>query len=245
MLINVKRRTAARKLASYAKINMRIFKNEMTMKKLYFTGLMFAISIMSFAQQRDPQAKAILDQVSTKFKSYKTLTANFSYQIRNAAGKVLATKSGTVQMEGNKYAINLGGTKIISDGATTWNYDPSAKEVTVNNANASEGTITPQKIFTDFYSKDFMYALGKDEKIGGKAVNKVVLQPIDKSKPISLVYLAVDKASKNVVSTTVIEKSGNRYVYNLSNFKADAAIPNTTFTFDKAKYPGVEVVDLR
>lgn len=215
------------------------------MKKWFFTGAILLISILSFAQQRDPQAKAILDEVSNKFKSYSSLTANFSYQITNAAGKVMAAKKGTVQMKGTKYAIDLGGNKIMSDGATVWNYDPSTKEVTVNTANASENSFTPQKIFTDFYNKDYMYALTKDDKVGGKAVNKIVLQPIDKSKPINLIYLSVDKATKNIINAMVVEKGGNRYVYSLSNFKPNAALSDATFTFDKAKYPDVQVVDLR
>lgn len=219
-------------------------KNKLKMKKLFFTGAILLISVLSFAQ-RDPKAKAILDQVSAKFKTYKSITANFSYQIRNAAGKVMASKTGTVQMEGDKYAINLGGTKIISDGVTVWNYDPSAKEVTVNSVSSSENTITPQKLFTDFYNKDFKYVLDKDDKVGKTPVNKIVMQPLDKNKPIARLYLAIDKITKNIISTTVVEKSGNRYIYDLSNFKPNTSIASSNFTFDQSKYPGVEVVDLR
>lgn len=215
------------------------------MKKLIFTGVMFLFTIISFAQQRDPKAKAILDQVSAKFKTYKTVTANFGYQILNSAGKVMANKSGVVKMKGEKYAINLGGNKIISDGTTIWNYDPAAKEVNVNSVSSKESTITPQKLFTDFYNQDFMYILGKDDKVGGKVVNKILLQPIDKNKPFSRVYLAVDKVTKNIVSTMVVEKTGNRYVYSVSNFKPNATIADGEFIFEKEKYPGVEVVDLR
>jgi chaperone LolA len=215
------------------------------MKKLLFTGVGLLIAVFTFAQQRDPKAKALLDQVSAKFKSYKTVSAGFAYEIRNAAGKVLSTKKGTVQMKGDRYAINIGSNKIMSDGTTTWNYDPAAKEVTVNSVSASESTITPQKLFTDFYNKDFMYAMEKDDKVGGRDVSKIVLQPIDKSKPLARVYLAIDKATKNIISTTVVEKSGNRYVYNISNFKTNTAMADADFAFDQSKYPGVEVVDLR
>ncbi len=215
------------------------------MKKLIITGMGLLLVVFTFAQQRDPKAKALLDQVSTKFKSYKTVTASFAYEIRNAAGKILSNKSGTVQMKGRSYAINLGSNKIMSNGTTTWNYDPTAKEVTINNANASESTITPQKLFTDFYNKDFMYAMEKEDKVSGKAVDKVVLQPLDKSKPLARVYLAIDKATKNIISATVVEKSGNRYVYYISNFKTNAALPDANFNFDASKYPGVETVDLR
>ncbi len=215
------------------------------MKKLLFTGIGLLLTLLTFAQQRDPKARALLDEVSAKFKSYQSVMVNFAYEINNAAGKVLSKKTGTVQMKGNKYAINMGSNKIISDGTTVWNYDPAAKEVTVNSVDASENSITPQKLFTDFYNKDFMYALQKDGVVGGKSVNKVVLQPIDKSKPLSLVYLAIDKATKNIISATVVEKSGNRYIYNVSNFKTNVAAPDANFTFDRSKYPGVEVVDLR
>ncbi len=214
------------------------------MKKLLFIVVALSLTIVSVAQ-RDPKAKALLDQVSAQFKSYKTITANFVYEIRNTAGKVLSKKNGTVQMKGNKYAINMGSNKIMSNGEIIWNYDPAAKEVTINNAKASESTITPQKLFTDFYNKDFICAMEKDDKIGNRAVSKIVLQPTDKSKPLAKVYLAIDKLTKNIISTTVVEKSGNRYVYNVSNFKTNADVSDANFSFDKSKFPGVEEVDLR
>ncbi|GAB3024838.1 hypothetical protein GCM10027051_31850 [Niabella terrae] len=215
------------------------------MKKLLLTGLIMLTAFISFAQYRDPKAKAVLDEVSARFKSYSTAVANFGYQLSNAAGKVLATKKGMVQMKGNKYAIDLGGMKIISDGKTVWNYNPEAKEVTVSNVEAGDNSISPQKLFTDFYNKNFSYVLDKDTKVAGRLVNKIILKPVDASKAIARVYLAIDKATKNVVSTTFVEKSGNNYVYSISNFKPDVEVSDAVFTFDKAKYPGVEVVDLR
>ncbi|HOZ85427.1 MAG TPA: outer membrane lipoprotein carrier protein LolA [Niabella sp.] len=215
------------------------------MKHWIFTVMITVLTISGFAQQRDPKAKAILDQVSAKFKTYKSVTANFGYQIMNNAGKVMANKKGVIKMKGDSYVINLGGNKIISDGTTIWNYDPAAQEVTVNSVETKESTITPQKLFTDFYNKDFMYILGKDEKVGGKMTSKIILQPIDKSKPFSRVYLAVDKASMNIISTMIVEKTGNRYVYSVSDFKPNTTIADGEFNFDKSKFPGVEVVDLR
>ncbi|MBO9618917.1 MAG: outer membrane lipoprotein carrier protein LolA [Niabella sp.] len=215
------------------------------MKKLYVSGALLLATFFSFAQQRDPKAKAILDEVSTKFKTYQTVSANFAYSIQNAQGKVLSKKSGTVNMKGQKFNIAFGNNKIISDGTTIWNYDPSSKEVTVNTANKSESTITPQKLFTDFYNKDFMYVMGNDSKMGGKTLTNIIMQPIDKNKPFSRLYLAVDKATKTIVGTTVVEKGGNRYVYMINSLKSNVPMSDAQFTFDKAKYPGVEVVDLR
>ncbi len=127
-----------------------------------------------------------MDAVSNKFKSYTTVLVNFSYQIQNSAGKTLSQKKGTINMKGSRYHIAFGNNNIISDGKTVWNYDPSAKEVTVNNANNSEKTMTPQKLFTNFYDKDFAYSLAGEKTAGGKKVQEVVLLPTDKSKPFSV-----------------------------------------------------------
>lgn len=215
------------------------------MKKLYLSVAVLLLSVASFAQYKDPKAQSLLSQVSSKFKSYKTATAGFTYQILNSAGKVLSNKKGSVSMKGDKYNIAFGGNKIISDGQTVWNYDPSAKEVTVNDVNKSESTITPQKLFTDFYNKDFNYVLGKEMTVAGKKATQVIMTPADKKKAFERVYLAVDNATKNIVSILVVEKSGNRYSYNLNNFKPNASVSDGLFTFNKAEYPGVEVVDLR
>ena len=48
----------------------------------------------------DPDAKKILDAVSAKFKSYKTVQQKFWLKIENAAGKIIGTKSGAVLMKG-------------------------------------------------------------------------------------------------------------------------------------------------
>lgn len=204
------------------------------MKKLVLSLLVICVAISSFAQYRDPKAKAILDQVSAKFKSYQSVTAGFVYSISNKAGKVLSSKKGTAAMKGQKYNINFGGNKIISDGRTVWNYDPSAKEVIVNDANKSESTITPQKLFSDFYNKDFNYVLDKDFTIAGKPAHKVILTPTDKKKAFERVYIGIDKATKNIATILVVEKSGNRYSYNVSNFKPNASVSDDQFAFMKA-----------
>jgi outer membrane lipoprotein-sorting protein len=71
------------------------------------------------------------------------------------------------------------------------------------------------------------------------------MTPTDKSKPFHKVYVQVDKAAKTIYSTKVLENAGNRYTYTVSTMKTNQAIADNVFVFDKAKYPGVEEVDLR
>ena len=216
------------------------------MKKLYmllaFTG---AVLVGQAQGSNDPAAKKVLDAVSAKFKSFRSVKAGFTYKVENSAGKAMSSKSGTILMKGTKYRVSFGDQEIFSDGKTVWSYDKSANEVTVNNLDAASGTITPQKLFTDFYDKDFLYKLNGDKKIGSKTVQEIEMTPTDKSKPFFKVYVNIDKNSQTLYSTKVMEKAGGRYTYTVSSLVPNASVTDAQFLFDKSKYPGVEVVDLR
>jgi outer membrane lipoprotein-sorting protein len=217
----------------------------MKMRKLYFGTALLLMSLSIFAQTNDPAAKTILDAVSAKFKTFKTVQATFTYKVEDAKGKVMSTKTGTIWMKGSKYKVLFGGQEIYTDGTTVWNYDKNAKEVTINSADVAGNGLTPQKLFTNFYDKDFLYLLNGEKKVGTKTIQEIEMTPTDKSKNFHKVYLQVDKVSKTIYSTKVLENAGNRYTYTVSSMKTDVAMPDATFTFDKKKYPGVEEVDLR
>lgn len=223
------------------------------MRKL-FTFLMLASVVFANAQVKDPSknpttndpaAKKILDAVSTKFKTYTSPQASFSYKVENAQGKALSTKKGTVVMKGNKYKVVMDGLEIYSDGKTTWNFDKSANEVTVNSVDASGSAMTPQKLLTNFYDKDFYYKYNGEKKVGGATVQEIELTPTDKNKSFHKVYLLVNKATSTISSAKFLEKTGSRYTYSITSLKGSGAVKDSDFAFDKGKHPGVEVVDLR
>ena len=148
-------------------------------------------------------------------------------------------------MKGSKYRVSISGQEIYSDGSNIWTYDKSANEVQLTKFDASTNAITPQKMFTNFYDKDFLYKLNSETKQGGKTIQQVELTPVDKTKAFFKVLVDIDKNSKNIVSTTVYEKNGNRYIYKVNSLKTNTDLPESLFVFDAKKYPNVEVVDLR
>jgi outer membrane lipoprotein-sorting protein len=222
------------------------FKNKNNMKKIFTAIMVMVGGFLSVAAQvpkgmgkSDPEAKKILDAVSTKFKTFKTVQGKFSLKIENAAGKVLGTKTGNVYMKGSKYRISVTGQEIFSDGSNIWTLDKASKEVTISRIDPSANSLTPQKLFTNFYDKDFLYKLNGTTK----SVNEIELTPIDKTKPFFKILLFVDK---NSISTTkLFEKTGNKYTYSTTSLTPNANVPDAMFVFDTKKYPGVEVVDLR
>jgi outer membrane lipoprotein carrier protein len=206
---------------------------------------MLGTGLIAGAQASDPEAKAVLDAVSAKFKTFSTVQANFSYKVENASGKALSTKNGSILMKGTKYKVSFVGQEIFCNGTTVWNYDKSANEVTISKLDASSGMITPQKLFTNFYDKDFRYVMNGEKKVGTKTIQEIEMTPLDKSKPFHKVYVQIDKAAKTIYSTRVLENAGNRYIYTVTSMKTNLPQADAQFVFDKSKYPGVDEIDLR
>ncbi len=79
----------------------------MMIKKL-LSGLLLFAAISSYAQTQylgksDPDAKKILDDVSAKFKTYKSVSAHFTLKIENSSEKLMGAKDGTISMKDSKY----------------------------------------------------------------------------------------------------------------------------------------------
>ncbi len=219
------------------------------MKNILFLFFVSISSVVTYAQggqgTNDPDAKKLLESVTAKFKTYSTVKAGFNFQIEDANGKVQGTKTGTAYLKGNQYKVDLTDQEIYCDGKNVWTYDKASNEVQISKFDASENSFTPQKAFTNFYDKDFLYKLNDEKKQGGKTLQEVELTPTDKTKAFFKILAYVDKVTKNIVSTKLFEKNGSRYVYNVTSFASNTKMENTVFTFDAKKYPGVEVIDLR
>ncbi len=221
------------------------------MKKIITSVVLLMISFATIVAQpaglgkSDPEGKKILDAVSSKFKTFKSVQAKFSLKIENAAGKALGNKTGTVYMKGNKYRISVTGQEIFCDGSNVSTYDKSTNEVTITKIDPTVNTLTPQKLFTNFYDKDFLYKLNGEKKSGGKTLQEIELTPTDKSKPFFKVLLYIDKASGTISSTRLFEKAGNKYTYSVTSLNTKSMVNDAQFLFDAKQFPGAEVVDLR
>ena len=195
--------------------------------------------------KNDPEAKKVLDGLSAKLKSYKAVQSNFTLKVEDAKGKLQGSKSGMVYVKGNRYHVSITGQEVYSDGKDVWTYDKSSNEVTITKSDPSTATISPEKFFTNFYDKDFLYKLNGEAKVGARMVQEVELTPVDKTKSFYKALLYIDKALHTLVSVKWFDKSGNHYTLETKKLNGNAPLTDAQLAFNKAKYPGVEEVDLR
>ena len=207
--------------------------------------LIFGLYTTLFAQA-DPKAKAILAEVSKKYRSYKTIKSNFTFAVHNKQANVNQTEKGVlyVNSAANKYKVSMADKDLISDGKTQWTYLKDDKEVQVSAAAASDDALNPAKVFT-MYETGFKYLYTGEQKVGTKTYQTIDLSPTDTKKPYFKIRLSIDKATKQIAKVLIFDKNGSNYTYTITAFSGSAVVPESTFVFDAKKFPGVEVVDLR
>ncbi len=210
------------------------------MKKLYvLLALVISTTGMIAKAQNDPAAKKVLDNVSAKLKTFKGITANFSYTTKDKKNIQRGSVQGVINIKGQKYFIKQGTTEIYSDGTKSWNYNGESNEVTEADIDEDDSkTLTPQKLLSDFYDKDFTYKLVSSDG----NYNEIEMEPTDKRKNFKQVTVYVDKTKMLITRAKVTDKSDNIIEFSLTKINTGADIPDSKFIFDKSKHPGVEVV---
>ncbi|WBO85542.1 LolA family protein [Hymenobacter yonginensis] len=213
--------------------------------KKYLALLALSVSLSSAASaQQDPKAGKILDQMSAKYQAMKAFRANFTQTLENDATKVKENLSGDILVSGQKFRLKISGQEVINNGQTVWTYMKSENEVNISDFEADEQEISPSQIYT-LYKKGYKYSYVQEAKENGEAVDVIELSPEDRSNPVFKVRLKVSKVDKSVKSWQMFKKNGNRYTFKINKFTPNVPVDATTFNFDKSKYKGVKVIDLR
>ncbi|MBA4241963.1 MAG: hypothetical protein C0448_14655 [Sphingobacteriaceae bacterium] len=223
-------------------------KKNITMKKIFLLIATITISTLnSFAQDQDPKAKSILDELSKVTKAYKTITSEYVFTILNKDKKQTEKQTGKVQVKGAKFKLDIPGNTIVCDGKTIWAHNKDANEVTIKNFEANnEDQLNPSKIFT-MYETGYKYKYEKEEKVGTAICHVITLYPSVKpeKKKFHTIKLFVDKTKKQVTKLVMMMKDGSTQSYEIKTFKANAEIPDNLFVFDLKAFKADQITDER
>lgn len=215
------------------------------MKKIISVLSMLTICTAVVFGQNTKNAKEILDKVSQKTKSYSTINLTYSLVHSSPDGANDKT-TGAMLMKGKKYKLSILDNVLYCDGTTLWTHMVEEKEVVVSKAdNDDSGMLNPSTVLT-MYEKGFKYKFIQDRFEGSRAIYVIDLYPenVEKSE-YSKVRLSIDKDKSQLWKAEYFAKDGNKYTITVNTFKVNEQIPDASFVFDKAKNPGVKVIDER
>jgi outer membrane lipoprotein-sorting protein len=216
------------------------------MKAVFLFSILILVTGSLFAQQ-DAKAKEILDKLSQTSKSYKTVQIDFSFTLENKSGSVAETNVGMVALKGKSFRLHMPamGMEVFSNGVATWSYLTESNEVNISDNEADSGAaLNPANLFT-IYEKGFNYTYIGEESIDGKVSSVIDLFPTDKAKTFAKVRLYIDKSKYQILRTKTFNKDGNIYTLSMKNMKTELSLTDDYFKFDPAKYPKVEINDMR
>lgn len=211
------------------------------MKRLSFITIMLVSAAVAFAQKVDPQA--LLKQASEKAAAYQTISANFTYSLKNVSARLDDSQKGKIMVKGDKYRLEIAQQIILHDGKNIYTVMPDAKEVQINSLEEMDDAITPNKIFTDYY-KNFTAKSVTETTIKGVVCQAIELEPVQK-KEFSKAVLTITKSDLMPQEIQMTDKKGTIHTYTVENFKVNQPIEDAVFTYKSGDYKGYEVIDMR
>ncbi|MCG2461390.1 outer membrane lipoprotein carrier protein LolA [Flavobacteriaceae bacterium F89] len=203
------------------------------MKKLLIIGLILSTGLAK--AQDSAKAKALLDEVYNKVKSYDNIQVDFKYSLSNAETNTNQETRGDVTMEGDKYLLNYLGAQVLYDGNKVYTIVPENEEVTIEDKIDDDNTLTPSKMLT-FYRQDHTYAWDILQNVQGRKIQYIKLTPIDSNSEIKSILLGIDAETKHIYKLIATGKNGTKTTITVNSFKTNQPLSKTLFTFDENKY---------
>jgi len=220
---------------------MRTTTKQINMKYILIVLTLIFSTILS--AQSDKKAEELLQKVIDKTASHENFKAELSYTMVNKEMDIDEKKTGVIYVKGDNYRIEMEGQVIISNTETVWTYLEDSEEVMVSNVEDSDESVSPTKILTT-YNKDYKARFDPDKKYKNADLKVIDLKP-NEGKQFEHMSVLVNEKNLSLESFSVYDKNGNVFTYQIINLTPNLDLPEDTFVFDKAKYPDVEVIDMR
>jgi len=203
----------------------------------------FAISFankLSFAQGDNITAQDIIQNVQNTYKDIDDAKASFSQTVKYNGSKS-QTSSGTLYIKKeNKYRIETSSQILVTDGTTSWSYNPGKKQVVIDNYKETGNTFSPNKYLFQ-YPENFYSDLSGTETMGGKDVYVLKLKPREGGM-VKSATLWVGKDDW-LIKKIYIQTDESTTTFNVKNIQINPGLSNSKFTFTPPE--GVEVIDMR
>jgi outer membrane lipoprotein-sorting protein len=197
--------------------------------------------------QQDPKAKSILDEVSGKTKTFKTIEADFSFSMENKEMEINEKNEGSIKLKGQKYFVDLpgAGVKVYSDGKTNWNYMKKGNQVTISLIEDSGSELMDPSSLFSIYEKGFSSKFIAEKNVSGKTVYQIDLFPDKKEYDVSKITIEINKTTMMIQSAQLFGTDGNIYGIIVKKMETNKDFADNEFVFDAKKFPDVEIIDLR
>lgn len=220
--------------------------NNKKMKKVIAILALVIFSLNTNAQNAT-QAKALLNKVTAKVKTYNNIKIDFKYVLNNTKENIHQESKGNVEIESiqsNKYVLDFMGITKIFDGKKTYTIVPEDEEVSISKYDENDdNSLSPAKMLT-FFNKGFNYAWDIPQNVKGRKIQYVKLIPISPKDQRKEILVGIDAQTKNIYNIIETGKNGTKTTLTVNSFKTNQPLSKNHFTFATSKYPGYYINSL-
>jgi outer membrane lipoprotein-sorting protein len=204
------------------------------MKIITTTLSLLLIAFVSMAQTNDPKAEEVLNKLSQKAKTYKTIEANFTFTQIDKKADEKTIQEGSVRVKDKMFVLILGDYQIYNNGEITWTYDSDLNEATKDfTADVSDPDSPTFSEMLTMWETGFTYQFESEKTIGGVTYQVINLFPTKESdKPYHTAKLTVNKNKEEIVKIMLLGKDGIDYIYDLTSFKVNMPLSDASFSID-------------
>ncbi|MDA0984986.1 MAG: outer membrane lipoprotein carrier protein LolA [Bacteroidetes bacterium] len=205
-------------------------------KSIVFLLFMF-LSGTSVKAQTTEVAKKLLDQVSAKIASFKTMQFDFVYVLENRQENIKQETEGSVTVSGDRYKLNFLGAEQLFDGQKTYTIVPENEEITISTVEEEDDFgINPSKLLY-FYKEGYAFQWDIKQNVMGRNIQFIKLIPIEENKEVKYLLLGIDTRLKTIYRLIEIGANETRTTLTISNFTPNIKLAVNYFTFDATQYP--------
>lgn len=202
------------------------------MKKRFVLAICSVLFALSSYAAWD--AKSVLDKATSEFRKCPSVNVTFEVAIGDD------TDTGTILLQGSKFHTQLSNTTTWFDGKTMWSYVKDNEEVNVTEPKSAQLAKMNPYAFIDMYKKGYDVSFG----VNTKAYYEVVLTSTNSKNSIQKAIIRIDRFS---YQPKYIMMGGSKAEIEIkvTSYKKGKKQADSTFRFNKSKYPHAEIIDLR
>ncbi len=211
------------------------------MNRFGLSIIVLIFSITGLFSQNNTDAEKVINELLASVRTSAVKT-NFRLSSQGKNAVTSQSVSGTFIMKANKFTIDTDDSKAWFDGKTQWTYMKSDNEVSITEPTEEELIqINPMAILASFKSKSSI-RFAKTKQSGSKVIELI---PKNKKDEFIKTQIQINNSTGYPENIRLFDKKGTITQLTLSNYIKVAKITDETFVFNKSKFKGVVMNDLR
>ena len=189
-------------------------------------------------------ADALLNKLSEKAQSFKAYEIAYTSTLVDLKNDFELSQQGIVQIEGDRFHLDLGDYLIYCDGETVWTFEPEMNECYIDDTETmKEEGMDPSKLFT-VWEEDFRREWMGRASVEGRDCAHINLYA-GTEKAYHTLQIFVDDKALEVVQIVMKGREGSDVTYTVKSFSTTLDVLPGMFTFPAEKHPGVDLIDNR